>query len=228
MTKTYADPIVQANTALSIATQALTDAFTQRDRLAARLRLAELDVTHEERNAGLAVDRVLVGEAPDAKREASMLADARAAVDAVRQGGKRIEQQIRDAQAAVAQAERDVVFATADAAVQQSLAALPALEDAVRALGAAFHAVADPIGVARYTVATLHPGQAYMLPELPLVRYLGASLMRERIDINGFENTSITDATFELGVPVRAVTANMLGLIDRFREKFDADAKAAA
>ena len=157
-----------------------------------------------------------------------MLADARAALDAVRQAGKRIDQQIRDAQAAVAQAERDVVFATADAAVAQSLAELPALEDAVATLGAAFRAVVESFNVARHAVATLHPGQAYMVPELPLVRYLGASLKRERIDIDGFEHSSITDASFELGVPVRAVVANLAGLIHRFRGKSDADALAAA
>ena len=108
MTKTYDDPIKNANTQLSVAMQALADGFLQRDRLAAKLRLAEVDVTHAERNAGIQVDRVLAGEAPDAKRETAMLADARAAEDAICQGGKRIEQQIRDAQAAVAQAERDV------------------------------------------------------------------------------------------------------------------------
>lgn len=218
MTKTYADPIVNANTQLSEARAALATAETQRERLAAKLRLTEADVQHEERNAGLAVDRVLAGEATDSKREASMLADARATVDAVRQGGKRIDQQITDARAAVAQAERAVVFAVAEDAARRSLEAVPALVDAVHALGETFRAVRDPHGEAQQALARMDPTHAYAMPDLPLHRYLGAALMREQIDIERFEHPSVTDANFDLGAPVRQVNQNMMNMIERLRE----------
>ena len=225
--KTTDNPIKDANTALSHAKQALADALAQRERLGAKLRLAEADVVHEERNAGIAVDRVLVGEATDAKREAQLLADARATVDAVRQGGKRIDQQISDAQAAVAQAERAVVYTIAQEAARRSLEAVPALVDAVHALGAAFLAVRDPHGEAAQALARMNPGQAVMVPDLPLLRYLGAALQREGIDVDRFENTSHTDLAFELAVPIGQVNANLVGIIDRLREKSERAAQAA-
>ena len=120
--------------------------------------------------------------------------------------------------AAVARAERALAFATAEAHVQQSLAAVPALEDAVRALGVAYHAVTEPYGTGRNIVARLGPGHAHILPDMPLHRYLGAALMREQIDIERFEHPSVTDANFDLGAPVRQVNQNMMNMIERLRE----------
>ena len=219
------DAVPDAVKGMDAARAAFEAANGQRASAEVRVKQAQQGLADAEQRLLQAEDGVITGDTSDSLAQIRLLNDAKGKLAAAQLVLDHSGRAIEDSRGGLQRAERRVHLAAVQTALQTSVAALPALEDAVTTLMTAYNAVRDAHADARRHFQQLMPGQPLSFPAFSLSQWVLARMQRDGFEVWDVNPHAYQVPNFDLAEPVFAVTQTLQSHADRMRES---DAKAAA